>query len=322
MSDHHHGHEQHEQHEQQHHHRHHHHHGGHGGRALPLAFALTLGFAGVEAIAGFWAGSLALLGDAGHMLTDAAALALAALAARLSTRPPSERHTFGLARVEVLAALVNAGFMLALVLGIAWHAVERLAVPREVQGGIVAWIAAAGLALNLFVAWILSRGARDLNTRGALLHVLGDALGSVAALGSGLVIHFTGWTRIDPISSLLICALILISTARLAREAVHTLLEGVPREVSLSRVGRRLAEVEGVHAVHDLHIWSISSTRTALSAHVVVADLAGWPALLLELQRMLHDEFDIDHATLQPELAGTVAVSRIDPAAIPIRRRG
>jgi cobalt-zinc-cadmium efflux system protein len=271
------------------------------GRALIAALALTLGFAGVEALAGWFAGSLALLSDAGHMLTDSLALAIATVAARLSHRAPSPRHSYGLARAEVLAALANAGFVFALVLGIAWNALARLWHPQPVDGDTVSIVAALGLAINLAVAWTLSRGGRDLNTRAALLHVMIDALGSVAALASGLVILATGWTRIDPLLSIAICALILGSSLRLAREAVHTLLEGVPPGISLPRVGQRMARVAGVASVHDLHIWSISSQRAALSAHLVVRDLADWEGVRAALERVLRTEFGIDHVTLQPE---------------------
>jgi len=290
-------------------------------RALPAALALTLAFAAVEAAAGWWSGSLALLSDAGHMLTDSLALAMATVAARLAHRPPSHRHSFGLARIEVLAALVNAGFMTALILGIAWSAVWRLVEPGDVDinGEVVSYVAAAGLALNLVVGWMLARGGRDLNTRAALLHVVGDALGSIAALASGITIAFTGWKPIDPLLSLAICALIGLSTWRLAREAVHTLLEGVPAEISLSEVGQRLARVGGVVSVHDLHIWSISSTRAALSAHVVVRDFRDWERLLTSMREILHEEFDIDHVTLQPELAKPAMRAYVDPVEI---RRG
>jgi cobalt-zinc-cadmium efflux system protein len=276
--------------------------------ALPLALVLTLGFAGVEAAAGIWAGSLALLGDAGHMLTDAAALGFAAVAGRLSRRPPSHSHSFGLARLEVLAGLFNAGFMIALVLGLIWGAVARLLAPQPVQGGTVIWVAAAGLVLNLGVAGILLPGKRDLNTRAALLHVMGDALGSVAALASGLVIRYTGWIQADPLLTLFISLLILVSSLRLAREAVHTLLEGVPPELSLPEVGGRMAAVTGVISVHDLHIWSITSGRVALSAHVVVKDEGEWRSVLEAVRRTLRDEFDIHHATLQPEARAEQAI--------------
>jgi cobalt-zinc-cadmium efflux system protein len=280
----------------------HHHHDHAASRFLPLALALTLGFAAVEAIAGWWSGSLALLGDAGHMLTDAMSLGLAAIAARVAQRAPSHRHSYGLRRVEALAALVNSLFMLAVVGGLVWHAVERLMNPREVAGEAVIVVALGGLVLNVVVAWLLTRGEADLNTRGALLHVIGDLLGSIAALASGVVILYTGWTPIDPMLTMLICGLILFSTLSLLRHVVHTLLEGVPEGLSLPEVGRAMAAVDGVRSVHDLHIWSLDSRGTALSAHVVLADAARWPAVLEAERSLLQTRFGIDHATLQPEL--------------------
>lgn len=280
----------------------HHHHDHSASRFLPLALALTLGFAAVEAVAGWWSGSLALLGDAGHMLTDAMSLGLAAIAARVALRAPSARHSYGLRRVEALAALVNALFMLAVVGGLVWHAVERLLEPREVAGEAVIAVALGGMLLNIAVAWLLTRGEGDLNTRGALLHVMGDLLGSVAALVSGIVILGTGWTPIDPLLTMLICGLILFSTLSLLRQVLNTLLEGVPDGLSLPEVGRAMAAAEGVRSVHDLHIWSLDSRRAALSAHVVMDDAARWPAVLAALRALLADRFGIEHVTLQPEL--------------------
>lgn len=283
-------------------HDHHHAHDHSASRFLPLALVLTLGFAAVEAMAGWWSGSLALLGDAGHMLTDAASLGLAALAARIALRPTSARHSYGLCRVEALAALANGLFMLVIVGGLVWHAVERLLEPRAVAGEAVILVALGGLVLNLAVAWLLTRGESDLNTRGALLHVMGDLLGSVAALVSGIVILGTGWTPIDPLLTMLICGLILFSTLSLLRQVLNTLLEGVPDGLSLPEVGRAMAAAEGVRSVHDLHIWSLDSRRAALSAHVVMDDAARWPAVLAALRALLADRFGIEHVTLQPEL--------------------
>lgn len=299
-------------------HDHSHHHHGHTGY-LPAALVITLLFAGVEAGAGWWAGSLALLSDAGHMLTDALALALAAAAAWVARRPPTPRHSFGLQRAEVLAALGNTGFMLAVIIGIAWSAGQRLLHPVPVHGATVTAVALVGLVLNIGVAWLLAHGEETLNSRAALLHVLGDLLGSVAALGSGIVIQLTGWTPIDPLLSLFICALILFSTLRLAREAVHTLLEGVPREISLPEVGLRMAQVEGVISVHDLHIWSLSSQRAALSAHIVLHNLEDWDRVLPEMLAMLRKEFKIEHATLQPEvfIPALYTISDPDPGRKP-----
>lgn len=291
-----------------HHHDHDHAHpqGGDSGRILTLALALTLGFALVEAVGGWLASSLALLSDAGHMLVDSLALGLAALAAWVARRPPSRRHSYGLGRVETLAALINALLLVALVTAVSVAAVQRLLAPTEVRGELVTWIAAGGLLVNLAVAWLLMGGRRNVNVRAALLHVIGDLLGSVGALISGLVILTTGWTPIDPILSLFIAALILVSGLRLLRETLHTLLEGVPAHLDLEAVGRAMAGVEGVISVHDLHIWSLSAERTALSAHVVLRRIDDWEPLLARLRAMLAEQIGIDHVTLQPEPIETI----------------
>ncbi len=280
-----------------------HHHLGHPGehRYLTAALWLTLGFAFVEAAAGWWSGSLALIADAGHMLTDATALGLAALAAWLARRPPSVRHTYGLVRAEVLAALVNGLVMLGLIAFIAVEAVERFAQPRDIRGEAVILVATIGLLVNLLVAWRLSRGQRDINTRAALLHVIGDMLGSVAAITAGAVILATGWTPIDPLLSLLVAGLILVSAWSLLTEALHVLLEGVPQNVDLAEVGRDLAALNGVASVHDLHIWSLSSGKIALSAHLDLVRLEDWPRILLEARQLLSRRHGIGHVTLQPE---------------------
>jgi cobalt-zinc-cadmium efflux system protein len=270
-------------------------------RRLLLATVLTLGFAGVEAFAGWWSGSLALLGDAGHMLTDAVALLIAALAARIALRPPSPRHSFGMARAELMAAFINAAFMLAIVVMLVVEGIGRLVNPVEVKGATVAVVAGAGLALNLVVAWMLSLGQRDLNMRAALLHVLGDVLGSIAALVSGVVVMFTGWTRVDPALTFAIAVLIGVSSVRLAREALHGLMEGVPFHLSLPEIGRAMAGVPGAVSVHDLHVWSLSGERVALSAHVVLARMDDWNAVLAGLRTLLKARFGIEHITLQPE---------------------
>jgi len=279
------------------------HHLGHAGEHAHLTGALwlTLSFAGVEAVAGWWSGSLALISDAGHMLTDSTALGLAALAAWLAKRPPSPRHTYGLVRAEILAALVNAFIMLALIAFIVGEAIDRLGTPRTIDGGVVTLVAGIGLLINVAVAWRLSRGQRDLNTRAALLHVMGDLLGSVAAISAGLVIAFTGWTPIDPLLSLLVAGLILVSAWRLLGEALHVLLEAVPAHLDIEVVSRAMAAVPGVTAVHDLHIWTLSSGQIALSAHLDVESLATWPAVLAAERALLMETYAIGHITLQPE---------------------
>lgn len=262
---------------------------------------ITVAFAAAEAVGGWWTGSLALLSDAGHMLTDAGALVLGALAAWMARRPPSQRHSYGLGRAEVVAALVNATVMLAIVVALAWEAVIRFAQPSPVNGLAAAVIAAAGLVVNLWVLRRLAPHRHDLNTRAARLHVLGDVLGSIAALVSGVLIAATGWTPVDALASLAICVLIAVSAGRLMRESLHALMEGVPHGLSVETIGAEIARVEGVLSVHDLHVWTLSGSRTALSAHVVVRSLGEWDRMLGDLQTRLHLAFGIDHVTLQPE---------------------
>lgn len=280
---------------------HDHHHADHSSRQLFTALFFTLGFAAVEAVTGWFANSLALMGDAGHMVTDSFALGLAALAARLSRRPASETLSFGFGRAEVVSAVVNAFIMLAIVTSIIFNAVQRLQDPPQVQGFMVLIVAAIGLMVNISVAFILMRGERTINVRGALLHVMGDLLGSVAALTSGAVILLTGWTPVDPILSLFISLLIMLSALRLLREAFHVVMEGVPPEIDLAKVGHSMAHIEGVRSVHDLHIWRLDSQTIALSAHVVVDNLSKWESVLRNLKRHLDETYGIEHITLQPE---------------------
>ena len=294
----------------EHHEHHEHHHEPRAGTTLAVAALATVAYGVVEALGGWWTGSLALLSDAGHMLTDGAALGLGAAAAWMARRPPSSRHSYGLGRAEVVAALVNAGAMLVILVALAYEAIVRLREPSPVQGAAAALIAAAGLALNLFFLRRLAPHAHDMNARAARLHVLGDVLGSVAALAAGALIALTGWTRIDPLASLVICALIAFSSVRLLRESLHALMEGVPRGMSVETIGGEMARVAGVVSVHDLHVWTLSGSRTALSAHVVVRSMAQWERTLAELQRRLHERFGIDHVTLQPETATRPLVRR------------
>jgi cobalt-zinc-cadmium efflux system protein len=287
----------------------HHHDHGHAHRALPgvlgIALILTLGYAVVELVAGMAFGSLALVSDAGHMFSDALALGLAWFAAWVSARPAGTRHSYGLARAEVIAAFVNGLALLLVVVFIAVESIDRLQHPGDVDGLGVMIVAFIGLVLNLAVVLILSRGERSLNLRAAMLHVTSDVVGSVAALAAGAIVYYTGWQPIDPILSMVIALLILASTIQLLREALHVLMEGVPRSLRLEEVGRLLARVEGVRSVHDLHIWNISSGRMALSAHLDVADLSNWSGMLAQARRVLQERYGIDHVTLQPEIGGT-----------------
>ncbi len=280
-------------------------------RRLLVALLLTWGFALVEALAGWRGGSLALLADAGHMVTDGASLGLALIASWFAARPPSARHTYGFGRVELFAALINALAMLAVVFGIGVEAWHRFQSPQPVAGAMVSAVAVVGLGVNLFVAWLLSHGQENMNVRGAFLHVLGDILGSVAAIAAGLVVWLTGWTPIDPLLSLLIGGLVLAASLRLLRDAVHGLMDGVPFHVSLEGLGNELAAVPGVLEVHDLHVWSLSGERLALSAHVRLNDMNDWPTILDSLRHEA-GEHGIGHATFQPEAVPWAPLRRQD----------
>ncbi|MDF3040978.1 MAG: cation diffusion facilitator family transporter [Thermomicrobiales bacterium] len=273
-------------------------------RPLVIAMAITATFFVVEVVGAFLSNSLALLADAAHMLTDVAALGLALFAMWLASRPTSPERTFGYLRAEILAALVNAVALIVMALYIFWEAWQRLQEPPEVQSGTLLVVAVAGLLANLAAAWVLSRGGghkHNLNTRGAFLHVLGDLLGSVATITAALVIAFTGWYAADPLLSVLIGGLVVFGAWSLLRESVDVLLEAAPRGIVIADVRRAMDAVIGVEGVHDLHIWTVTSGLTALSAHVETNDIANWETCMISLSRMLREQFGIAHVTLQPE---------------------
>jgi cobalt-zinc-cadmium efflux system protein len=282
---------------------HHHHHGvspdADRGRLL-AALALILGFMVAEVVAGLLSGSLALLSDAAHMLTDAAAIGLALVAARLAARPPSAEFTFGLGRAEILSAQVNGAALLVLAGVIALEAIQRLAHPPEVQGGIVVVVGLLGAGVNVAAAWQLARAERrSLNVEGARAHVLTDLWASLAAAGAGAVILFTGWLQADGVAALAVAALMVRSGWWLLRDASRVLLEGSPAGVRSETVGRALAAAPGIVEVHDLHVWEVTSGFTALAAHVLVAPGDDCHARRRELELLVHDRFGIHHTTLQ-----------------------
>ncbi len=274
------------------------------GPALRNALLLTLSFAAVEFVVGWWGGSLALMADAGHMLTDSTALGLAALAAWYAQRPADAQHSWGHGRGEIIAAIVNGMAMLILIGVIVSNAIERFSNPVEIRGAAVLLVAVIGLIVNLLVLRVLHGGQDNINVKGAMLHVLGDLLGSIAAITSGLVIVLSGWTPIDPILSLVICTLILFAAVSLLKTGFGVVMEGVPAGIELEEVRKAMQQIDGVVGIHDLHIWQISSARTALSAHVVIHDLNAWPGILERLNAMLLQDFQIDHPTLQAEPDG------------------
>jgi cobalt-zinc-cadmium efflux system protein len=270
-------------------------------RVLAWVLALTLGYAGVEVVGGLVSGALVLLADAAHMVTDAAAVGLSLFAAWVASRPPSANKTYGYFRLEILAALANGVALVAVTGGILLEALQRLRTPQPIGSGTLLAVAALGLLVNVVCAVLLHRAkGESLNVRGAYLHVLGDLLGSVGAIGAGVVVALTGWLAIDPLVSVGIALLILVSAVRLVLDAVDVLLEAAPAHVSLAALTHAVAGVPGVTDVHDLHVWTVSSGMVAMSAHVTAPDLARHGAVLEEVCRCVR-AFGIQHVTVQLE---------------------
>ncbi|HJQ27296.1 MAG TPA: cation diffusion facilitator family transporter [Blastocatellia bacterium] len=283
-------------------HDHHHSHASNR-RRLVVVMALTVAYMLAEAIGGFVTNSLALLSDAGHMLADVASLGLALLALWFAARPITAKKTYGYYRMEILAALANGVALVVISLLIAYEAVHRLRQPEAVKGFELMLIAGGGLLVNALSAWLLHGAAEaNLNMRGAFLHIIGDVLGSVGAIIAGVSIWRWGWTMADPIISFVICALIVFSSWQLIRESVNILLEGTPSHISVRAVVEAMHAVRGVADVHELHIWTISSGKEALSAHVTLEAGAPHRATLEALQQALRAQFNITHVTIQIEL--------------------
>jgi cobalt-zinc-cadmium efflux system protein len=282
---------------------HHHDHArGASQRTLLIVLVLTFGYMLAEAAGGYLANSLALLSDAGHMFTDVAALALALFAIRFGTRPSTPRKTYGFYRLEILAALANGVTLIVLSLLICFEAYQRLRHPETVDGWTLIGISTGGLAVNIIAAWLLSRSHHDnLNMRGALLHVLGDLLGSAAAIGAGVLILWRGWAWADPAFSVLISLLIIFNAWRLVADSVNVLLEGTPSHINAAAVEQAMRTISGVREIHDLHIWTITSGRHAVTAHIVVSDAAESYRVLRELREMLSARFNLSHSTIQIE---------------------
>lgn len=271
-----------------------------GRRRIAAVLALLAAYMVAEAVGGWLSGSLALLADAGHMLSDVAALALALFAIWFAERPRTARRTFGFHRVEILAALFNGALLGAIALFVIVQAVGRLADPRPIEGPLMAGVAAGGLAVNLVALWVLHGDHEgSLNARAAWLHVLGDTLGSVGALAAAALVAWKGWTWADPAASIVIALLIVVSSARLVRETVSVLMESAPGHVDVGRLEHEMRAVAGVRAVGDLHVWTITSGFDALSAHVAIE--AGTPPLrvLRELRALVRERFGIEHTTIE-----------------------
>ena len=272
-------------------------------RRLLLAFLITVTFMVAEVIGGLISGSLALLADAGHMLTDAAALLVALMAVRFAKRKPNSRHTFGYLRLTTMAAFVNAAALLVIVVLIVWEAIARFFNPQPVMGTTMLVIAIAGLFANILAFWLLHQGEEkaNINVRAAALHVLGDLLGSIGAVAAALIIMYTGWTPIDPILSVLVSCLVLNNAWRLLRESFHELLEGTPEEIDIDELRKDLSRsIPEVRNVHHVHVWQIGEQRL-MTLHVQVVPPHDHDALLGRIQHHLLEKFRIGHATIQME---------------------
>jgi len=280
-----------------------HHAGEHTSKVLRISLVLTLAYIVVLVLAGLRAHSLALLSEAGHNLTDLIALLLSLVAVFLEARPPSPTKTYGWHRAGVLAALVNAGSLVAISFVIFYEAFRRLRSPEQVHASVMMWVAAAGVVMNGAITLMLFQAKRDVNIRSALLHEIGDTISTAAVIAGGWVILATNQYWIDSVLSLGIGVLILWSGFGIVRETLNILLEGTPRGIQLARVEAAMRAVEGVNDVHDLHVWSIGSETAALSCHISIADIPPSVSerILRDVKELLHHDFRIDHTTIQFE---------------------
>jgi cobalt-zinc-cadmium efflux system protein len=272
-------------------------------RSLRLALALTVAIVAIQLVGGFWSGSLALLADAGHVSADVLGLGLAWFGAAQSRRPADTRRTYGYHRVGILAAMANSVALVLVVGVIALEAGRRLLHPEPVAGGVVVASALLAIAVNAYVAWSLKHAGHDLNLRAALLHVLGDLASAAGVVAAGLIILATGWLYADPLISLVICAVILVGAVRIARESLHVLMEGTPRDLDLDAVQNEMRSAPGVQSVHDLHVWTVSPEHASLSAHLVIdpQSVEAGEHLVRDLEARLCQRFGIGHTTIQLE---------------------
>ncbi|MGA7595216.1 MAG: cation diffusion facilitator family transporter [Gallionella sp.] len=273
------------------------------GRAFAIGITLNVLFVLVEAFYGWQADSLALLSDAGHNLSDVLGLLAACGGFYLGRLRPNHKHTYGLGRATIMAALFNALILLIAIGGIAWEAIVRFSHPVPIQGGTVMLVAAIGVVINGITAWLFMSGNQnDLNLRGAFLHMAADALVSLGVVIAGAIYIWTGWTWLDPTISLVIAVVILLGTWGLLRQSLHLSLDGVPASVELDRVKSYLSSLPGIIEVHDLHVWAMSTSETALTVHLVISDGHPGDEFLNRVADELHDDFAIEHATIQIEM--------------------
>ncbi|MCA0172615.1 cation diffusion facilitator family transporter [Bacillus sp. RAR_GA_16] len=289
-------------HNHSHDHAHDHHHSANK-KALFISFLLITLFMLLEVVGGFITNSLALLSDAGHMLSDAVALGMSLLAFKLGEKASDQEKTFGYKRFEILAAFLNGIALIAISFYILWESIQRFIDPPEVASTGMLIIAAIGLLVNILVAWILMKGdtSENLNLRSAFLHVLGDLLGSIGAIIAALLIMFAGWNYADPIASALVALLVLVSGIRVTKDSFHVLMEGTPSNIDLEEVKSTIIELDGVQSIHDVHIWNITSDFPSFTCHVVVKKGTNRDQLLQWIGNKLDEQFDLTHTTIQME---------------------
>jgi cobalt-zinc-cadmium efflux system protein len=296
---------------------HSHHRQGHArvnyGRAFAIGIAANLAYLGVEAIAGVFSGSLALLADAGHNLADVLGLVLSWGAAMLSRRQPSGRFTYGLRSSSILAALANAIILLVVTGGIAWEAIWRIGHPMQVVSGIIIAVAAIGIFVNGGTALLFSSGNGDLNVKSAFLHLAADALVTAGVVAAGVVIWLTNWLWLDPLVSLAVSAVIVFGTWGLLKSAISLALDAVPEGLDAAAVRAHLLSLPGVTGLHDLHIWGMSTTETALTCHLIMPEGHPGDAVLSQISQQLEHQFGIHHSTIQIELADTEEACALTP---------
>lgn len=286
-------------------------------RAFAIGIALNLGYVILEAVMGVLASSLALLADAGHNLTDVLGLLLAWGAAWLARRTPTKHRTYGYRRASILASLTNAIILLVAVGAIAWEAVRRFSHPEPVSGGTVLWVAAVGILINAVTAWLFVSGRKgDINIRGAFLHMAADAAVSAGVVVAGIVILYTGWVWLDPVASLAIVGVITIGTWSLLRESVNLALDAVPEGVDGNAAAAYLAGLADVTGVHDLHIWGMSTTETALTVHLIRSATQLDDAFLAQIRGHLREKFGIDHVTIQLEAGDPAHPCEMKPDSV------
>jgi cobalt-zinc-cadmium efflux system protein len=271
-------------------------------KRLMLVLGITISFAVVEVFGGILSNSLALISDAGHMIMDAAAISLSLFAVHLSMRPPSDKNTYSLVRIEIVAAFINGIMLVGIALYIFYEAVQRFEEPPEIKAGVMLGVALAGMLANIIGAYILWDASHDsLNIKGAYLHILSDLAGSFGAVVGGAIILLTGWTLADPVISIFIGILIIRSSITLLKDSLHVLMEGAPRHLDSGEIIKKINSVSGVQAVHDFHIWSLTTGIVLLTAHVGVHERVNAISILEKITHLLEKDYGLDHVTIQVE---------------------